>query len=135
LGAWLRKSPVAREQTRELFSHPEIRRWISYTPDRLHSRALALVAGVAASSADGPLAAFVRPLGEVQGHFHSALFSHQPLKSGRLDVHETVQSLFASEQVHAVLHLLCDDRGASGAGESEFIRGACWVGPVAQVIA
>ena len=30
-----------------------------------------------------------------------------------------------------MLHLLHDDRGAAGAGESEFVRGACWIGPIA----
>ena len=28
-----------------------------------------------------------------------------------------------------MLHLLHDDRGGAGAGESEFVRGACWIAP------
>lgn len=135
LGAYLRKSPVANGQATEVFAHPEIRKWLSYTPDHLHARSLALVAGVAISSADGAAASFVRPMGSLHGHFHGALFPYQPLKRGRLDVHRTVQSLFADGKLSAVLHLLSDDRGASGAGESEFVRGACWVGPIRTIMA
>jgi hypothetical protein len=41
-----------------------------------------------------------------------------------------VTSLFEHEQLLGVLHLLHDDRGSAGAGESEFIRGACWAAPI-----
>ena len=37
---------------------------------------------------------------------------------------------FEHQTLQGVLHLLYDDRGISGAGESEFVRGACWVGPL-----
>ena len=36
-----------------------------------------------------------------------------------------------ADHVDSVLADVVRDRGAAGAGESEFIRGACWVGPVA----
>lgn len=139
LGAWLRKSPAANGQGGgEVFAHPEIRRWLAYTPDRLHARSLSLVVGVAVSSPDDPLVKFVRPMGArpkalLHGHFHSALFPYQPLKRGRLDAYETVRSLFSDGRLQAVLHLLSDDRGASGAGESEFVRGACWAGPITGI--
>ena len=38
-----------------------------------------------------------------------------------------------AEDLQAVLHLLHDDREITGGGESEFVRGACWVGPIANV--
>ena len=134
LGAWLRKSPASGSREDDVFSHPSIRQWLSFTPDRVQPRALALVVGVVANAADGPMGAFLRPLGALHGHFHAAMFSYQPLQSGPLHLPDTVKSLFSSEKLHGVLHLLADDRGASGAGESEFVRGACWIGPLGDVV-
>jgi hypothetical protein len=45
-----------------------------------------------------------------------------------------VTTLFQDEELQGVLHLLPDDRGAGGR-ESEFVRGACWIGPVGEVVA
>jgi hypothetical protein len=41
-------------------------------------------------------------------------------------------TLFESERVLGMLHLLYDDRAAGGVGESEFARGACWVAPIGR---
>ena len=68
------------------------------------------------------------------GHFHTAVFSYRPLKKGEMDLKTTVSTLFESETLQAVLHLLNDDREIAGAGQSEFVRGACWVGPISEVI-
>ena len=38
--------------------------------------------------------------------------------------------MFESESLQAVLHLLHDRRPITGAGESEFMAGACWFGPL-----
>ena len=79
----------------------------------------------------------VRPLGKEPlpaGHFHTAVFSYRPLKKGEMDLKTTVSTLFESETLQAVLHLLNDDREIAGAGQSEFVRGACWVGPISEVI-
>jgi len=46
-----------------------------------------------------------------------------------------VRKLFEREDVEDVLHLLSDDRVIAGAGESEFIRGACWIGPIREITA
>jgi hypothetical protein len=46
-----------------------------------------------------------------------------------------ITKLFAQQRVRGLLHLLSDDRGAAGAGESGFRRGLCWAAPVTQVIA
>jgi hypothetical protein len=32
-----------------------------------------------------------------------------------------------------VIHLLTDDRLAAGTQQSEFVRGACWIGAVADI--
>ncbi|HYU79661.1 MAG TPA: hypothetical protein VEK56_11790, partial [Vicinamibacterales bacterium] len=61
---------------------------------------------------------------------HAAAFPFRPFKKGLVPLKETVTSLFESESVLGVLHLLNDDREALGAGESAFIRGACWIGPI-----
>jgi hypothetical protein len=37
---------------------------------------------------------------------------------------------FSQQPLRAVMHLLHDDRGAVGAGESAFQRGICWVSPI-----
>ena len=39
-----------------------------------------------------------------------------------------VRSLFDAGGLQGVVHLLADDRETAGAGESELLRGACWVG-------
>ena len=42
-------------------------------------------------------------------------------------------TLFESAVLQGVLHLLGDDREPSGVGQSEFVRGACWLGPIAVI--
>ena len=83
-----------------------------------------------------PLAPLLRPLtprSELHGHFHAAVFSYRPFKKRKLELNETVAALLENEDLQAVLHLLHDDREITGGGESEFVRGACWVGPIANV--
>ena len=92
-----------------------------------------LVAGVVAPAASAPSgpAAQLRPIGpDVVGHLHAAAFRFHPVQKGRIDFAKTVAGLFDSDQLLGVLHLLTDDRGVSGAGESELFRGACWIGPI-----
>jgi hypothetical protein len=48
-------------------------------------------------------------------------------------VKTTVKTLFEAETLQGVLHLLNDDREIAGAGQSEFIRGACWIGPIREI--
>ena len=66
------------------------------------------------------------------GHFHAAAFSYRPLQKGDIDLKATVSTLFETEALQSVLHLLTDDREAAGKQESEFVRGACWVGEVSE---
>jgi hypothetical protein len=74
----------------------------------------------------------VRPLGTggLSGHVHAAAFPFRPLRKGEIEFKDSVTSLFEHEQLLGVLHLLHDDRGPAGAGQSEFVRGACWAGPI-----
>jgi anti-anti-sigma factor len=138
MGAALRRSPALQASEVAPFVHPQIREWLSFTAERAYSRALALVVGVASRADRQELASLVRPLGKrpwPAGHFHTAAFSYRPLQKGELDVKTTVTTLFEAETLQGVLHLLSDDRDVVGAGQSEFVRGACWMGPIAEVVA
>jgi len=137
LGAALRRSPAgATGGTDAPFRYPEVRSWLSFSTERLFARSLALVAGVAAGKDETPLAALLRRLGNKSaplGHFHAAAFSYRPLKKGRLDLNATVTALFETEMLQGVLHLLTDDRELAGAQQSEFVRGACWIGALSEI--
>jgi hypothetical protein len=47
---------------------------------------------------------------------------------GELDLKQTVAALFENQHLQGLLHLLGDYREPAGLGESEFVRGACWIG-------
>jgi len=133
VGAALRRSPAV-EGAR--FQYPEIRGWLSFSTERLYSRSLALVVGVASSDRSAPLDSLLRPLGQgtdLLGHFHAAAFSYRPLPKGEIDLKSTVTALFEAENLQGVLHLLSDDRQAAGPQQSEFVRGACWIGALKGV--
>ncbi len=133
VGAALRRSPCASAGTqRDPFQYPEVRSWLSFSAERLFPRSLAVVSGVATSSEDEALTPLLRRLGgeaSPLAHFHAAAFSYHPLKKGLIDLNETVTSLFETETLQGVLHLLTDTREAAGPQQSEFVRGACWIGP------
>ncbi|MBA4019002.1 MAG: hypothetical protein C0483_17675 [Pirellula sp.] len=143
VGARLQRSPAAAEESSSArLMHPEIRRWLSFTPERTYPRTLALVVGVASrgvpcgeAAALAPLLRPLRPQEDVWGHFHAAVFTYRPFKKRKLDLKETVASLYENENLQCVLHLLNDDREISGGGESEFVSGACWLGPIRSVVA
>jgi hypothetical protein len=132
VGAALRRSPAAATGADPL-AFPEIRNWLTFTAERAYAHCTALIVGVVGSGRPGELAPVVRPRGpgaDLWGHLHAAAFSFCPLARGAIDLRATVASLFESQTLLGVLHLLYDDRSISGAGESEFVRGACWVGPI-----
>jgi hypothetical protein len=140
LGAALKRSPVEKNGARDVFRHPEVREWLTFAPEQVHARSLALVVGVAVRSpadvALAELSPFVRPMtaaGDLLGHFHAAVFSYRPVKKRSIDLGQTVATLFESEDLQAVLHLLGDFRPINGAGESEFTGGAAWVGQITTV--
>ncbi len=137
VGAALRRSPAAAAGMESApFQYPEVRSWLSFSTERLFSRSLALISGVAAGSECTPLASLLRPLGESAwpaGHFHAAAFSYCPLKKGSIDLKDTVSTLFENETLQGVLHLLFDRREIAGAQQSEFVRGACWIGRAGEI--
>jgi anti-anti-sigma factor len=135
IGVALKRSPALRGPGEPFFAHPGVRRWLSFTPERAFARSLALVVGVAAASERSPLAGVLRPLGSrsvTRGHFHAAALPFRPLAKGRVDLADTVARLFEGGPPLGVLHLVTDDRPIVGGGESAFVRGAMWVGPLAD---
>ena len=137
VGASLKQSPVGVLSATAPFGYPEVQRWLSFTPERAYTKALVVAGGVAARTGAGTAAApLLRPLGSAAfpaGHMHAAAFSYRPLRKGELELYDTVRGLFESETPQTLLHLLHDDRELSGAGQSEFLQGACWIGPISAV--
>jgi anti-anti-sigma factor len=134
MGAALRRSP-ALAAPQPAFEHPQIRQWLSFTAERAYARSLAFLVGVATSDPNSLLNPIVRPLAkdcDIAGHFHAASFSYHPLKKGETNLKEAASGLFELENLQGVLHLLNDER-ESGAGQSEFLRGACWIGSIAEI--
>ena len=141
LGAHLRQSPAADAASpSQRFEFPEIREWISFSPERVYSRNLVLIVGVAQATATAPsspsMDALLRPIdanGTLCGHLHAAVFPYRPLKKRTLDLQDSVRELFNSGTIQDVLHLLRDDRSIIGTGESELLDGACWISPITNI--
>jgi hypothetical protein len=136
VGAALLRSPVALPDGLDPFAHPEVRDWLSFTPEPEHSRSTALVVGVVTREAGPELRPFVRPLSrtrglELQGHFHAAVVPYRPLPGGAVELAATVSHLFEPGRIETILHLLGDSRPILGAGESTFTRGVIWYVPLA----
>lgn len=133
VGAALRKPPGKSVSDRAPFDFPEIRRWLTFTAERAYAHSLALVVGIVNRGDPGPLEAMLRPLGgetDLTGHLHAAAFTYHHLQKGEIDLKDTVRSLFDNDSLQGVLHLLSDNRPMEGVGESEFVRGAIWMGPI-----
>ena len=136
MGASLLRSPALPAPTSAPFGHPGIRQWLSFTSERAYSRSLTLVVGIAAPAAHKNLLQLLRPLREgstTSGHFHAAAFSYRPLRRGETNLKTATTALFEAETLQGVLHLLNDQRQITGGGESEFLRGACWIGPITEI--
>jgi len=132
IGAALRQSPFDAN-TDDLFDFPDVRARLTFTAERAFQGSLVLVAGVV-QKPGGPIpSSQVRPLGcdDLVGHFPAAAFSFRPFKKGRLVLGDTVRTLFEDTGVQGVMHLVNDNRPIVGVGQSEFTRGACWIGALA----
>ena len=118
------------------FEVPAVREWLSFAPERTHAMTTTVIAGVVARAPEGPLAAYLRPLGGIRGlfgHLHAMVFSYHPVPQRTVELPVLLRGLFASHQLRDVLHLIWDDRGEAGVGESALLRGVAWVGPIARV--
>jgi anti-anti-sigma factor len=135
-GARLRRSPGAPGAGPVQFEIPAVRGWLSFASERTHGVTTSLIAGVVARAPKGPLAAQLRPLGAVGqlwGHFHAAVFSYQPVPQRTVKLGDLLKGLFTNHQLRDVVHLLWDDRGGAGVGESALVRGVGWVAPITEV--
>jgi anti-anti-sigma factor len=131
VGASLRRSPD-NGRGASPFSFPEVRDWLSFTTESDEERALILIVGFAERVPSPESAPFLRPIGggtAAQGHFHTVTFPYRPLPKGKIGLVETVSSLIAMGTPRTVIHLMADDREFEGVGETDLMRGACWVGP------
>jgi anti-anti-sigma factor len=138
IGAALRRSPAVVGSEPGVFEFPRIRDWLSFTADRAYTKSVVLLAGIAVRGAAGALAPVIRPFPNtsgipISGHFHAAAFSYRPLQKGQIDLKASIKMLFESQVLEGVLHLLHDDRTASAAGQSELVRGACWIAPISKL--
>ena len=92
---------------------------------------MTVTAGIATRSNNEDLVEFTRPLAPgspIRQHFHTAAFSWHPFKKDNINLEETLASLFEQERILGVLHLINDNRELTGAGESDFKSGVCWIG-------
>ncbi len=128
VGATLQKSPAFASANN--FDFPQIRDWLSFTSERAFRDSTSLVVGIVARDGSS-LQSHLRPLAPgIQGHFHAAGFPYRPIQKGLIDLKPTLASLFEGRAANGMLHLLQDSREFTGAGESEFLRGALWIAPV-----
>lgn len=141
VGATLRRDPGAPGGTAHAadpagrFAFPEIRDWLSFTGERSFRDTTTLLVGVIARAGSaGALTAQLRPLaGGADAplvHIHALVVPYRPLQKGLMELVPMVSALFDGVPPQALLHLIGDPRGLSGAGESDFHRGAVWLGPV-----
>jgi len=132
VGATLRQSPMlAASQTP--WSFPGVRDWLSFTTERGDERNVLFIVGFAEREPGSESAAFLRRVGpgtSAQGHFHAAVFPYRPLPKGNLGLKESVTNLLGTESAQTVVHLLADEREFEGVGQTDLMRGACWVGPL-----
>jgi anti-anti-sigma factor len=142
IGAALRRSPVMTASEPNAFEFPRIRDWLSFTAERAYTKSVALLAGVAVRGSADALAPVIRAFPNasssglpVAGHFHAAAFSYRPVQRGQIDLKASIKSLFEGQALEGILHLLSDDRSLSGGGQSELVRGACWIAPICHVTA
>ncbi len=135
VGARLRRSPGDASHPVRL-SMPEVRDAFSITPERVHEGTVAVVAGVVSRNPEPQLRPLLRPIGmssDLLGHFHAAVFEFRPVPLRTVALRPLMTKYFSQQPLRSVMHLLHDDRGAAGAGESAFLRGICWVSPITTI--
>jgi anti-anti-sigma factor len=132
VGATLRRSPaLASGQSPWVF--PGVRDWLSFTTERTDERNFSLIVGFAEREPVSDSAPFLRTIGpgtSAQGHFHAAVFPYRPVPKGNLNLQETIANLMSTESALTVMHLLADEREFEGVGQTDLMRGACWVAPL-----
>ena len=132
VGATLHQSPTLAAGQSPL-AFPGVRDWLTFTTERTDERNVILIVGVADRSPAPEAAAFLRPVGSgtaAVGHFHAVVFPYRPLPKGQLELAETVAQQLGMGSAQTVLHLLADEREFEGLGQTDLMRGACWISPL-----
>lgn len=134
VGLSINHSPAAdQEGDANLFSFPAIKENINFTTEPEYKKMMTITAGMASRTAEGEMLKFTRPLSPgspVHQHFHTAVFSYQPIKKTDINLDDTITTFFEQDKIRGVLHLLNDSREINGIGESEFKSGVCWIGQI-----
>ena len=133
VGASLQRSPAARPISLDL---PDVRDWMLFTTQRSKERSQVLLVGVAGRRIPECAVSFMRPMkadAPVMAHIHGALFPYRPVQRGELPHAKTIAEIFKNSTPSTVLHLMADTRPFEGVGESDLLRGACWMGPVQAI--
>ena len=68
-----------------------------------------------------------------RSHIHSSVFPFLPLKKTEIDLNETIGYIFNNADIVDILHLTNDTREITGQGESQFVKGFCWIVPVESI--
>lgn len=127
IGAGRKRAPMYDHHAYEV---PEVRDHFSFTTEPSFERSTVVVCGLFSAQAS-PRLRPLDPEARCHGHAHAAVFSHRPLPDGVFDSGEFIRTLFDFATVHTVLHLMHDGRNPMRSVESEFIRGAMWLHPLA----
>jgi len=134
-GVRLRRSP-AHGAGPVRFEVPAVREWLSFAPERTHAMTTTVIAGVVARAPEGAIAPYLRPLGGMRalvGHLHAMVFSYHAVPQRTVELPALLRGFFANHQLRDVLHLIWDDRGDDGVGESALLRGVGWIAPITRV--
>ena len=111
---------------------PQIRDWVAFCGERVHTRHAALLVSFAARHPEPGLAPYLTPLPSQPGlfaHTHAVVLPFRPLPEGSIDLEEQVRMFYDNMEPLDLLHLIEDNRPAVGLGQSAFLRGACWCAP------
>jgi hypothetical protein len=112
---------------------PHVRDWLTFTTERVSEKSLALLVGVAGRNIPDDAAPFfrtLRPDAAIFAHVHAAVFNYRPVQRGELTFAGTVPKVIATSNPKSLLHLMADSRPYEGLGETDLVRGACWMGPI-----
>jgi len=133
-GTRLRRSPAPDGPLQ--FGIPAVHDWLEFAAEPSRVMTTTLIVGVVASAPQGPLAAHLRPVGGTGGlfaHLHAAVFAYHPLPQRKVRLTPLIKDTFANHPLRDVLHVVWDDRGEAGVGETTLVRGVAWTSPVTQV--
>lgn len=133
IGASFQKAPTELNPGYSPFRFPEIREYINFTTEPEYGKMLTVTTGISMKDPPDKYKKILRPLSEklrIWGHFHTAIFYFHPIGKKDIDINETVVSLYETDKIQHVTHLINDERYITGIGESEFVHGRIWAGPL-----